>query len=82
MQKERLEKLEEIVRGVLNLKTAPPRGESLKQCGLDSLALFSLIEDLEQTFGIHVMEEEVLPHNFNTLDALMAYLDAKLGAGV
>jgi acyl carrier protein len=75
------ERLEAILREVLNAEDLPTRDTSLKRRGLDSLALFTLIERLEQTFHIKVSEDEVLPRHFDTIDGLSAYIDAKMETG-
>jgi acyl carrier protein len=70
-----------IVRRVLQ-RDDVSKDAPLRDAGLDSMALFSLIEGLEETFRIEVREEEVLPRHFESLRALETYLAAKLGAGV
>jgi acyl carrier protein len=82
MTEEQAQKLSEIVQRALNLEESPPEGTSLKGLGLDSMALFNLIEELESTFGIKVEEDEVLPGHFDTLHGLTTFLDAKLSTGV
>ncbi|MBD3336056.1 MAG: hypothetical protein GF355_11130 [Candidatus Eisenbacteria bacterium] len=71
-------KLEGIVQQVLNLETPPGPEESLKQRGLDSLALFTLIERLEESFAVKIEEDEVLPRHFDSVQGLVSYLDGKL----
>lgn len=38
---------------------------------IDSLTLTSLIVELEDAFGIEVDMEELVPENFNTVDAML-----------
>lgn len=41
---------------------------------LDSLALLSLLVFLENQFNISVDDFEVIPENFNTIDAICTYI--------
>ena len=41
---------------------------------LDSLALLSLLVFLEKEFNISVDDFEVIPENFNTINAICAYV--------
>lgn len=50
----------------------------LLECGiLDSLALLSLLGFLEENFNISVDDYEVIPENFNTIDAICAYVRSR-----
>lgn len=50
-------------------------GTPLLESGiLDSLALLSLLVFLEKEFSISVDDFEVIPENFNTVDAICAYV--------
>jgi acyl carrier protein len=44
---------------------------------LDSLALLSLLVFLEEQFGISVDDFEVIPENFETVDAICAYIRSR-----
>ena len=44
---------------------------------LDSLALLSLLVFLENEFNISVDDYEVVPENFNTIDAICAYVRSR-----
>ncbi len=46
---------------------------------LDSTGVLELITFLEQTFEIHVEDEEMLPENLDSLNAIERYLERKLG---
>jgi acyl carrier protein len=54
----------------------PVTGETpLLESGiLDSLSLLQLVVFLEETFGITVGDTELLPQNFETVNAICAYL--------
>jgi acyl carrier protein len=48
---------------------------SLLESGiLDSLSVLKLVLFLEQQFGIVVAPEELIPENFETVDAICAYI--------
>lgn len=44
---------------------------------LDSLDVVSLVEDLEEAFGLVVRPSEVVPANFGTLLAIEAFVQAR-----
>ena len=44
---------------------------------LDSLALLSLLVFLEKEFNISVDDYEVIPENFNTVNAVCAYVRSR-----
>ncbi|MDP8223437.1 MAG: phosphopantetheine-binding protein [Candidatus Lernaella stagnicola] len=44
---------------------------------LSSLEILDLVVSLEDTFGIKVPHFEVVEQNFNSLDAMAAYLEGK-----
>ena len=46
---------------------------------LDSLAMASLVPALEQRFGIRIHPTELMPGNFDTLQAMGAFVDRKVG---
>ena len=45
---------------------------------LDSLGIMKLIEHLEKTFDITVLDEEIVPDNFQTLENLETFVQQKL----
>ena len=47
---------------------------------IDSTGFLELITYLEETFGITVKDEEMLPENLDSLQAIDAYLARKLAA--
>jgi acyl carrier protein len=44
---------------------------------LDSTGIFELIAFLEGTFKIQVADGEMMPENFDSLNAIQAYVDRK-----
>jgi acyl carrier protein len=47
---------------------------------LDSMAVVTVITNLEDTFGIEVADDEISAATFATLGTLVAYVESKLGA--
>lgn len=43
---------------------------------LDSLSVLKLVLFLEEQFGVVVAPEDLIPENFETVDAICAYLSA------
>lgn len=46
---------------------------------VDSTGILELLMFVEETFGIEVADEEVLPDNFDSVDQLKNYIQTKLG---
>jgi acyl carrier protein len=44
---------------------------------IDSLGILDLVHFLEKEFSIHVSDEELLPENFESLDAVAAFTRSK-----
>jgi len=47
---------------------------------VDSTGVLELIEFLEETYGIRVAAEEMVPANFDSVDTICAFLSRKLAA--
>jgi acyl carrier protein len=47
---------------------------------VDSTGILELLMFVEETFGIKVEDEEVLPDNFDSVERLQRYVETKLGA--
>ena len=63
-------------RGVTDI----PDDASLVDAGvIDSLGIFQLIAFLESTFRIHISDNEIALSNFETIDATVGFVAAKLG---
>ena len=61
--------------------TALADEESLVERGvIDSLGIFQLVSFLEETFGVHIGDEEILLENFSTIIDIDYFVRAKLGA--
>lgn len=68
--------VEEVMMGDGQTKIDPD--QSLLDSGiLDSLALLRLIGFIEEQFGVTVGDDEVIPDNFETINAMKALLEKK-----
>jgi acyl carrier protein len=47
---------------------------------IDSTGFLELVMFLEETWGVVVADDEMVPENLDSLDQLQAYLTSKLGA--
>ena len=64
---------------VLDEATELDDGESLLEMGIiDSKGVLELVGFLEQTFGLGVQDQEVIPENFDTVDNVVTYVAGKL----
>jgi acyl carrier protein len=56
-------------------------GASLMQTGtMDSTGVLELIMFLEERFGLKVADEEMVPANLDSVDAIVAYVSRKQAA--
>ena len=54
-------------------------GDSLIRSGtIDSTGMLELISHIEETWSIKVADEEMVPANFETIDAIAAFVTRKL----
>lgn len=57
-------------------------GDSLLDSGLvDSTGIFELVTFLEETFGVKVEDEEIVPEHFETPAQIAAFVDGKRVGG-
>ncbi len=57
-------------------------GDSLLQKGIvDSTGMMELIAFLESGFGIAITDAEMVPENLDSVNAIVSFLDVKLGSG-
>jgi len=55
--------------------------QSLMQSGiLDSTGILELISFVEETYGVQVADEEMLPQNFDSVLAISAFVERKRAA--
>jgi acyl carrier protein len=54
-------------------------GDSLLEVGIiDSVGVLELIEHVESTYGFHIPDEDVLPENLDSIDAITQYVSRRL----
>ncbi|MBU1699964.1 MAG: acyl carrier protein [Candidatus Eisenbacteria bacterium] len=82
MTNEQVQKVEDIVKQILNREVLLDKTASLKDQGMDSLALFSLIGSLEESFSIFIQEDEILPEHFDSMRGLTQFIEMKMSAGL
>jgi acyl carrier protein len=77
-----LEKLEKFmlseVAVELGRESLKPDEDLLEQGIIDSLGIMKLIVFLEETFGIKVSDEDVVPENFQSLDIMIKFIEQKM----
>jgi acyl carrier protein len=66
------------VAGDFDKKSLTPDTDLLEQGILDSLGVLKLVIFLEQTFGIQVEDEDVVPENFQTLNIIAKFVQEKM----
>ncbi|MDY6874847.1 MAG: acyl carrier protein [Chloroflexota bacterium] len=54
----------------------------LEEGVVDSTGVLELVLFVEETFGVTVEDDELLPENFDSVNQLATYVRAKLGEGV
>lgn len=81
---DRRERLREFLAGNFLLSDAPfpyPDNASLLGEGVvDSTGVLELIQFLEEAFGVRVADAEAVPRNLDSVQAILAFVDRKLGA--
>ena len=53
------------------------RASLLEQGVIDSLAVLQLVTFLQEKYGIHVTDDEMMPDNFDSIDAMADFVSAK-----
>ena len=80
-----LETVENVLRsefgGALGTRALDPDEDLIARGVIDSFGLISLIAALESAFGIEIVEEDVVPEHFQTLERLTAFVADKRSAG-
>ena len=62
----------------LGRESLDPDEDLLAQGIIDSLGVVRLIVSLEKAFGIEVIDEDVVPENFQRLDILVKFVEQKM----
>ena len=71
--KEKIIKLAEETRGAFL-----EEDESLKECGVDSLSLVTLVVAMEEAFGVSFSDDDLQPENLRALSDLVALTEKYL----
>ncbi len=59
-------------------KSLGPDEDLLEQGIIDSLGIMRLVVFMEETYGIKVADEEIIPENFQTLNSMVNFIEQKL----
>jgi acyl carrier protein len=52
--------------------------DSLLENGvIDSVAMIELVSFIEETYGIHIPDEDLMPEHFETLESIVSYIERK-----
>ena len=62
----------------LGKQSLGPDENLLEQRIIDSMGILKLIVFLEKTYGIQVMDEEVVPENFQSLNIIVKFIEQKM----
>lgn len=62
----------------LGKQSLVPDEDLLEQGIIDSLGLLKLVVFIEKTHGIKVMDEEVVPENFQSLNSMVKLIEQKM----
>ncbi len=79
------EQIREFVWDYSQSKGIAPQADDellIKQNTMNSLGVFRLISFLEDTFPIVIEDMDILPENFETIDAIEGFVLRKMGADV
>jgi acyl carrier protein len=68
--------LTEVATGI-DKKSLAPDEDLLMQGIIDSLGILKLVLFMEKSFGIKINNEEMIPENFQTLNALAEFVEKK-----
>ena len=66
------------VAGDLGKKSLAPDEDLLAQGIIDSLGVVKLVVSLEEAFGIELPDEDIVPENFENLNALVQMVEQKM----
>jgi acyl carrier protein len=62
----------------LGKRSLVPDEDLLERGTIDSLGMMKLIVFIEETFGIKVNDEDVVPENFQTLNIMTKFIEQKM----
>ena len=77
-----LEELDKFVlvefSGDFSKKSLEPDEDLLEQGIIDSLGIMKLILFIEETFSLKVLDEEIVPENFQCLNSMVKFVEQKI----
>jgi acyl carrier protein len=59
-------------------KSLEPDEDLLEKGIIDSLGIMKLVLFMEETFGIAVVDEEIVPENFQTVNMMVKFIEQKI----
>ena len=59
------------------IKSLEPDKDLLSSGIIDSMAVMKLVMFLEETFGLEVNDQDIVPENFQDLNSLVEYVEQK-----
>jgi acyl carrier protein len=62
----------------LNKQSLDPDEDILEQRIIDSLGVLKLVVFLEKAHGIQVIDEDIVPENFQSLNSMAAFVEQKM----
>jgi acyl carrier protein len=62
----------------LEKKSLAPDEDLLEKGIIDSLGIMKLVVFIEETFGIEVIDEEIIPENFQTINMMVKFIEQKI----
>lgn len=73
------EAVRQVLEQILGRRVGPEDlARPLRGLGLDSVAMIELIPALEVEFRIRVLDEEITPERFQSIDSIAGYVEGKL----
>jgi acyl carrier protein len=52
--------------------------DSLLENGvIDSVSMIELVGFIEETYGVHIPDEDLMPEHFETLEAIVSYIEKR-----
>ena len=71
--------IEERLLAVAGLERIQPEASLLENGIVDSTGVLELIDFLDGTFNIKIMDEELVPDNLDSIDKIVAFVERKTG---
>lgn len=62
----------------LSKESLDPEEDLIEQRVIDSMGILRLVVFLEETHGIKVMDEDIVPENFQSLNSMVRFVEQKL----